>query len=113
MSAAITFSRVAGREMSDFVGKKILLLGKVESVADGVATVSSADGTKIQVQLAQDGDQVTNNSWYQFKGPAESPTKMTEYAHSCAGDGSVEIDLPSYLKLCELSNGKFSAMFKE
>ena len=83
------------------------------STSDVEAQVTSADGTTITVQLAQDGEEgVKTGSWYQFKGKADTPSKMTEYSHTNAGDGSVEIDLASYIKLCEMWNGKHSGIFK-
>ena len=47
------FARLAGREMSDFSGKQILVLGRVQSVSDDEATITSADGTTITVGLDQ------------------------------------------------------------
>jgi hypothetical protein len=110
MSAGV-FARVAGSEMSSFEGKGVLLLGKVLSTSGEEAVVSSADGSNITILLAQDSE-VNVNSWYQFKGMVSEPTRLTEYSHTNAGDGSVEIDLPGYIKLCQMWNGKHSAIFK-
>jgi hypothetical protein len=113
MSSPGVFARVAGREMSEFDGKGVLLLGKVESLNDGSATVSSADGSTMTVQLAGETNiTLTVGTYYQFKGKATGPTTMTEYTHTTAGDGSVEIDMASYMKLCELWNGKHAGTFK-
>ena len=111
MSAGV-FARVAGRELSELSGNHVLLLGKVVSTSDSEAQVTSADGTTITVKL-QGGEEIPQTgSWYQFKGKAETPSKIQEYSRTNAGDGSVEIDLPSYIKLCEMWNGKHSGIFK-
>jgi hypothetical protein len=109
----MSFARVAGREMSEFTEKKILLLGKVQSASAEQVTVTSADNTTVTVQLDSNADiVVSTGSWYQFKGTAKSPSTMFAFSASNAGDGSVEIDVDSYLKLCELWNGKQSGIFK-
>jgi len=99
--------------MSDFSGKQILVLGRVQSVSDDEATITSADGTTITVGLDQNTSccPLNNGSWYQFKGRGESPTRMREMTHTKAGNGSVDVDVESYIKLCEMWNGSKSDIF--
>jgi hypothetical protein len=99
--------RIGGKDMSDFQGSQVILMGKVLSDTGAVAQVQAADGTTINVIKAQGGGTPYDTQYVEILGRASGPAEVQEF--KCTAWETV--DMEQYLKLTQFQNGPFKPMF--
>ena len=101
-------ARVAGGELGQHSGKSVLLLARVQSTQGTEATVSTADGSTVTVDMQADASGMPKGQWVQITGLVTGDARVQEWKHT-AVQGDVDTD--SYVKLCAHWNGKFKDLF--
>ena len=101
-------ARVAGAELSQFSSNSVLLIARVQSAQGTEATVTTADGSTVTVDLQADGAALPKGQWCQITGLVTGDSRVQEWKHNLI-EGDVDTD--SYVKLCGHWNGKFKELF--
>jgi replication factor A3 len=83
--------RVNFEQMQNFIGKQVLLVGKVESVQGNSLVVSAADQGKVTVLLRGAAPQ---EAYVEVLGSVESPNTLREECHTSFGSNFGEAPAP-------------------
>jgi hypothetical protein len=99
--------RVNFEQMSGYVGRRVRLVGKVESIAGNVARVTAADGGAVEVRLR---GACPADAYIEVDGVVESPGMLNGEEGGAVGFGA-SFDMANYNELCKLINGPHKALF--
>ncbi|KAI7843805.1 hypothetical protein COHA_002703 [Chlorella ohadii] len=98
--------RVNAQQLSQFVGKRVTLVGRIEGVEGNTLQLRTPDNGVIAVQLQNMAPQV---SLLEVQGLVNSPTSVTEETLTPLSDN---FDLANYGELCKLAHSpQFRHMF--
>ena len=99
---------VAGAELGQLGGKSVLLLARVQNTQGTEATVETADGSVVTVDMQADASGMPKGQWVQITGLVTGEKRVQEWKHGLV-QGDVDTD--SYVRLCAHWNGKYTELF--
>ncbi|KDD74044.1 hypothetical protein H632_c1625p0 [Helicosporidium sp. ATCC 50920] len=91
--------------MSQYIGKRVRMVGKVEGVQGNSLQLRAADDGMVTVFLR---GAAPSDSYIEVEGNVESPNTIRETACTPFGNN---FDLSNYNELCKLSNGQYKSLF--
>jgi len=107
MDTSAPSPRVNGELMSRFIGKKVLLVGRTESIDGASATVRTPDDKTVTVHLAP-GSPAPATAFVEFEGIVDAADQLKETTHVDFGD---DFDMYTYNELTKESNGRSADLF--
>jgi len=81
---SLSMPRVNGESLPRFVGKKVLLVGKTESLEGGVMLLRTCDGKLVRVALKSSAASYTSD-YVEFEATVNAPDSLTEVEHTSFG----------------------------
>lgn len=97
--------RVNFELMSQYTGKRVRFVGKVEQISENTMKVRSSDDSIVEVILsgaAPDGPYV------EIDGTVEGPNTIREDSSTSFGSS---FDMQNYNEVCKLMNGPYQRLF--
>jgi hypothetical protein len=82
--------RVGAHQMGNFVGRRILFVGKVEQTMGQSASLLSPDGGRVNVNLATSAD----SQFIEVDGVVVDPQTIQESSHVHLADNFGELQVP-------------------
>mmetsp|Transcript_29111 Transcript_29111/g.38288 ORF Transcript_29111/g.38288 Transcript_29111/m.38288 type:complete len:109 (-) Transcript_29111:99-425(-) len=98
--------RINGGLRSQFVGKTVLLVGRVLNQNGVNATIQASDGQAVQINRTP--GQNYNSTFIEVTGQIQSDLSVQEYKSCEFGDN---FNLQNYEALVQLATGKYSNLF--
>ena len=92
-------ARVAGGELGQHSGKSVLLLARVQSTQGTEATVSTADGSTVTVDMQADASGMPKGQWVQITGLVTGDARVQEWKHTAVqGDVDTALDCDEFVE---------------
>eukprot|EP00884_Botryococcus_braunii_P005212 jgi/Botrbrau1/14692/Bobra.0108s0048.1 len=92
--------------LPQLINKKVLLVGKVESVAGNEAKVKTTDGATVTISLRK--GPAFQSEFVEFESIVNTATTLTEVDRAAYGN---KLDLTSYNDLCKLAMTTYRSIF--
>lgn len=96
--------RVGFAQMKNFINKRVLFVGRVESMNNGVVTLLGPDGSKVAVQ----SNSAYETPYVEVQGVVVDPQTIREESHVNFGEN---FDMSTYTELLKLANGPHANLF--
>jgi hypothetical protein len=84
VNTTLAMPRVNGEALPRFVGKKVLLVGKLESLEGGTMLLRTSDGKLVRVALKLSSASYTSD-FIEFEATVNSADSLTEVEHTSFG----------------------------
>lgn len=104
MNADSPTPRVGYSQLKDFIGKRVLFVGKVDTIEGGIVQLLAPDGSRVKVHANTPFD----TAFVEVLGTVMDPESIREELHVHFGDS---FDLNLYGELLKLSNGQHVDLF--
>lgn len=96
--------RVGFGQLKNYIGRKVIFVGKIESIDNGLVNMQAPDGSKVVVQANTNYD----TPFVEVTGVVVDPMTIREESHVSYGEN---FDLNLYNEFLKLSSGPYVELF--
>ncbi|KAI8471018.1 MAG: replication factor A protein 3 [Monoraphidium minutum] len=104
MNADDPTPRVGFAQLKNMIGRRVLFVGRVESMDGGLAQMAAPDGSKVAIQA----NSVFETPFAEVLGVVVDPQTIREESHVSFGES---FDMNTYNEFLKLANGPHQQMF--